>query len=225
MDHAKSTSDSWSMSSPAVSRRVFAAAGLASVGLLWGKNALAQTVLEPTAESPMGPFYPVQPPAESDFDLTRLAGHAERALGTVIEVSGRVLDRRGNPVSGARLELWQCNAAGRYAHEADVATAPLDPNFQGYASLSTDASGAWRIVTVKPAGYDSPIGHRPPHLHWDLRGNSYRTVAQMYFPEDEAANRADRLYRELGEAASTSVAIRDPSDPNKYRWDIVLMEG
>ena len=47
----------------------------------------------------------------------------------------------------------------------------------------------------------------------------------MYFPEDEAANAVDRLYRELGEAARTSVAVRDAADPNKYRWDIVLMEG
>ncbi len=225
MDHRKTAAASLLSPSGAISRRLFATAGLASVGLLWGRRAFAQPALEPTAESPMGPFYPVDRPAESDLDLTRLAGHAERARGTVIEISGRVLDRHGHPVNGAMLELWQCNAAGRYAHAADVSTAPLDPNFQGYASLRTDASGAWRVITIKPGGYDSPIGHRPPHLHWDLRGSSYRTVAQMYFPEDEAGNAADELYRGLGAAARTSVAVRDPADPNKYRWDIVLMEG
>eukprot|EP01036_Dinobryon_divergens_P049154 gene49154-65882_t len=35
---------------------------------------------------------------------------------------GRVLDRKGNPVRGAALELWQCNAAGRYDHPGDIAT-------------------------------------------------------------------------------------------------------
>lgn len=204
-----------------LSRRHFVAGGLAALGA----PALALQTRQPTAESPMGPFYPIERPAESDADLTRLAGHSERATGTVIEVSGRVLDRHGNPVPGATIEMWQANAAGRYAHPADVATAPLDPHFQGFAALTADRAGEWRMITIKPGGYDSPIGHRPPHLHFDLRGRQYRTVAQLYFPEDEAANRADALYQALGEAAATSVAVRDPSDPNKYRWDIVLMEG
>jgi protocatechuate 3,4-dioxygenase beta subunit len=206
-----------------MSRRRFAQAGLASAGLVLGSGALAFQQRQPTAESPMGPFYPLRRPAESDADLTRLAGRSGRASGTVIELTGRVLDMRGNPIRGATLELWQANAAGRYAHPADVATAPLDPNFQGYASVRTDAAGAWRIVTVKPGGYDSPIGHRPPHLHFDLRGGSARTIAQMYFPEDAPGNAADTLYRALGESASTSVAVRDSADPSKYRWDIVLM--
>ena len=223
MDHRKIAAASRPAPSAAISRRLFATAGLASAGLLLGRRALAQPALEPTAESPMGPFFPVDRPAESDLDLTRLAGHAERAQGTIIEVSGRVLDRRGHPVNGATLELWQCNAAGRYAHPADVSTAPLDPNFQGYAALRTDASGAWRIVTVKPGGYDSPIGHRPPHIHFDARGRTHRNVAQLYFPEDAEGNAKDLLYKSLGAQASTSLAVRDPGNPNLYSWDVVLM--
>ena len=118
-------------------------------------------MLGTTAESPLGPFYPLHPPAESDADLTRLAGHANRARGTVIELTGRVRDLRGNPIAGAQMELWQANAAGRYTHELDPAIAPLDPDFQSYARLTTGADGAYRIVTIKPGGYDSPIGHRP----------------------------------------------------------------
>lgn len=206
-----------------LSRRRFTQAGLASAGLLLGGPALALQSREPTAESPLGPFYPVNRLAENDVDLTRLAGRSERALGDVIEISGRVLDMRGNPIQGAVLELWQANAAGRYMHESDVATAPLDPNFQGYATLRTDAAGDWRIVTIKPGGYDSPIGQRTPHIHFMMQGRSHRNVAQMYFAEEAPANALDRLYRDLGEAARTSIATRDPADPSKYRWDIVMM--
>ncbi|MCA1660856.1 MAG: hypothetical protein LC648_01305 [Novosphingobium sp.] len=202
-----------------LSRRTFAAGAAAAFA---APSALAAT-LPATEESPMGPFYPGDYRGESDFDLTRIKGHANRAKGQAIEVAGRVLDRRGNPVRGARLELWQCNAAGRYAHPNEVATAPLDPDFQGFARLVSDAQGGWRIVTIKPAAYDSPIGRRTPHLHWDVRGRAHRLTAQMYFPEDAESNAADTLYRQLGGGAATSTARVDGA--GRYAWDIVLMDG
>jgi len=206
-----------------LSRRQFAQAALASAGLFMALPLRAQQSLAPTAESPIGPFYPLHPLAENDADLTRLAGHANRARGTMIELTGRVRDMRGNPIAGAVLELWQANAAGRYMHALDPAVAPLDPDFQSYARLTTGADGAYRIVTIKPGGYDSPIGHRPPHLHFDLRGHTHRTIAQMYFPEEAAGNARDALYQALGNDAASSVAARDRADAGKYRWDIVLM--
>lgn len=205
-----------------MSRRAFAGAGLASAGLVLASGAKAAGALVETAESPMGPFYPITHPAEADADLTWLKGHSKRALGQVIEISGRVLDLRSNPIPGATLELWQANAAGRYAHPSDISKAPLDPNFQGYASIRSDSRGAWRIVTIKPGGYDSPIGHRTPHIHWDMRGARSRTVAQLYFPEEAASNAADSLYKSIGPDAATSLAARDSADPNKYTWDIIL---
>ena len=206
-----------------MSRRVFAGAGLASAGVLWASGARALGDRPPTAESAMGPFYPTIHPTDADADLTWVKGRSARAVGQVIEVSGRVFDVHGNPIPDATLELWQANAAGRYDHPSDISKAPLDPNFQGYATLRTDAQGSWRIVTIKPGGYDSPIGHRPPHIHFDLRGPKSRNIAQLYFPEEAAGNAADTLYKALGAEAGTSVAARDTNDPNKYVWDIVMM--
>jgi protocatechuate 3,4-dioxygenase beta subunit len=171
----------------------------------------------------MGPFYPLRPLAEHDVDLTRVAGRANRARGTVIELTGRVLDMRGDPIAHAQMELWQANAGGRYMHDLDPATAPLDPDFQGYARLTTARDGSYRLITIKPGGYDSPVGHRPPHLHFDLRGRTHRSIAQMYFPEDGEENARDLLYRALGDEAGTSLAARDSRAPHIYRWDVVLM--
>jgi len=204
-----------------LSRRAFAGAGLASAGLFIGSRATA--FAPPTAESPMGPFYPIIRPADADFDLTRVAGRDARAVGQAIEISGRVFDLKGNPLPGATIELWQANAAGRYDHPSDPATAKLDPNFQGYATIKADAKGEWRIVTIKPGGYDSPIGHRPPHIHFDLRSGRSRNIAQLYFPEEADGNAKDLLYKALGSDAGTSVAARNANDPNKYSWDIVML--
>lgn len=204
-------------------RRAFGGSALAASFAVASSAHAIEEALRLTANSDMGPFYPIDRLAEDDADLTWIKGHSSRAKGTVIEVTGRVLDRRGNPVRGAVLEAWQANAAGRYAHAADIATAPLDPDFQGFATLRTGPSGEWRMTTIKPAAYGSPIGQRTPHIHFDIRGRQHRLIAQMYFSDDGAMNAQDTLYRGLGDGAVTSVA--QLSAPEKYRWDIVLMEG
>ncbi len=205
-----------------MTRRAFAGSALAASFALVG-GARAAEGLQMTASSDMGPFYPIERLADDDADLTWIKGHDKRALGNVIEVSGRVLDRRGNPVPGAKLEVWQANSVGRYAHPNDIATAPLDPNFQGYAQLKTGASGEWRLTTIKPAAYDSPIGKRTPHIHFDVQGKSHRLIAQMYFSDDADMNARDTLYKTLGGSADTSVAKLDT--PAKYRWDVILMDA
>lgn len=208
---------------PVLNRRLFAASALAAAGFATVRGAAAATELPPTPSQTIGPFYPVQRLAEEDADLTWIKGHAKRAQGNVIQVTGRVLDRFGNPVPNARLELWQCNALGRYAHPNDPATQPLDPDFQGYAAVATGAKGEWRITTIKPSGYDSPAGRRTPHIHFDVQGKSHRLITQMYFSDDDASNTKDALYQRLGGAASRTVAKLDA--PAQYRWDIVLIEG
>ena len=122
--------------------RLGVAAGVAAVwaprGVLWGWS---QAPLAPTTPTTPGPFYPIIRPMDRDSDLTRLKGHTKRAQGQVIDLVGRVLNARGEPVVGARIELWQANALGRYDHPSDPNPAPLDPDFQGYADQLTTRRG------------------------------------------------------------------------------------
>jgi protocatechuate 3,4-dioxygenase, beta subunit len=204
-----------------ISRRAFGGSILA-IGALAATKATA-TAPKPTPSQKIGPFYPVERLAEEDADLTWVKGHKKRAEGTVIQVRGRVLDLHGNPVSGAKLEIWQCNSLGRYAHANDVATMPLDPDFQGYANIRTGKNGDWRITTIKPAAYDSPIGRRTPHIHFDVQGKRHRLITQMYFSEDDASNSKDLLYQGLGGSAERAVATLGLA--GQYDWDIVLMDA
>lgn len=187
------------------------------VGALAASKAMAAPTL--TAESMLGPFYPTGYRGEDDFDLTTLKGRPARALGDVVQVSGRVLDRMGNPIRGAAIELWQANAAGRYAHQNDRSAAPLDPNFQGVARLMTGPAGEWRIRTIRPGSY----GRRTRHIHFDVSGRTHRLMAQMYFPDEGERNATDELYKLLGDRAATSLARLEA--PATYRWDIVLMDA
>lgn len=123
----------------------------------------------------------------NDADLTK-HGKGE-PLGEKIVVTGRVVDEDGKPVRNSLVEVWQCNAAGRYIHRLDDHHAPLDPNFVGHGKMLTDDQGQYRFVSIKPGAYpwgNHPNAWRPAHIHFSLFGNVYaqRLITQMYFPGD-----------------------------------------
>ena len=102
-------------------------------------------------EASAGPAFGRIPVGPDDADLTRQ--HAGQPLGERIIVTGRVLDSEGRPVRGTLVEVWQCNAAGRYVDPADQHPAPLDPNFTGAGHCLTDDRGCYRFTSVKPGAY------------------------------------------------------------------------
>ncbi len=182
---------------------------------------------EGTPAETEGPFFPTDTNIERDADLTRLAGRTERAAGQIIEMRGRVLGADGRPISGARVELWQANAAGRYAHPRDSANpAPLDANFQGYAVLQTGADGRFAATTIKPGGYlVDQQGPRTPHMHWKIANGANVLTTQSYFP-GEPANEVDFLMRAMGERSRALIAAAGAAGPEGaagYDWDIVLV--
>ncbi len=137
-----------------------------------------------------GPFYPPGPHSETDVDLTLLEGHEEPAAGDVIFVRGRIANTQGKPLANVRVDIWQANHWGRYAHPKDPNTAPLDPNFQGIGITRTDANGMYGFKTIRPAAYPlSALGDaswRAQHIHFKLSDDSghHRLTTQMYFEGD-----------------------------------------
>ena len=123
----------------------------------------------PTPRMTEGPFYPRSFPADSDADLTQVQGRASRAKGPILEVSGRVVDRRGRPRAGSRVEIWQCDSLGQYHH---VGEPEGDPDFQGFGAVTTDAEGRYRFRTIKPVPYP---GRTPPGIYRSL-GRDARLV-------------------------------------------------
>ncbi|MEO6113102.1 MAG: protocatechuate 3,4-dioxygenase subunit beta [Sphingomicrobium sp.] len=174
----------------------------------------------------MGPFYPILRPTDHDADLTRVKGRNGAAMGQPINVIGRIVDLRGNPIRNSQVELWQCNAVGRYDHPGDRANpAALDPNFQGFARMATDRDGQFKFRSIKPKDYNTPIGVRTPHIHFDIRGRSDRIVTQMYFP-GEPLNDVDFLLKDTKprESLIAEAIDRLSGDPQAlaFRWTVVL---
>jgi protocatechuate 3,4-dioxygenase beta subunit len=199
------------------------------------RSVLAQEVKRQlTPEQIMGPFYPIIRPLDHDMDLTVIKGKRGHAQGKLIHLTGRVLNSQGKPVGGAKVEIWQANTHGRYDHPTDTNPAPLDPNFQGYGVLVTDAEGRYRFKTIKPGAYPinpaNPSNVRPPHIHFDVIGAKDRLVTQMYFP-DEPLNEKDILFRELGSSKDAAIGkilpLTKDLEPDSLliNWDIVIEKG
>ena len=113
-------------------------AGLAAWPL--ALRAQARPALEPTPRDAEGPFYPTRIPADADSDLAQVKGRPQPAQGVLLYLTGRVLGVDGTPLAGARVELWQCDALGRY-HHVEGDPGPRDENFQGYGVAVTDGQG------------------------------------------------------------------------------------
>jgi protocatechuate 3,4-dioxygenase, beta subunit len=165
------------------------------------------------------------------YDLTR-RGSAGEALGERIIVHGRVLDAAARPLPGVLVEIWQANAAGRYAHEVDQHPAPLDPNFTGAGFCLTDDAGRYRFVTIKPGAYpwkNHPNAWRPAHVHFSIVGRAFsqRLVTQMYFPGDPLQEH-DPIFRAVPEAARSRLVSRFdlaqtvPEWALAYEFDVTL---
>jgi len=189
-----------------VSRRSMLQSSLGGVALLTAAP-LLQAAL-PTPHQTEGPFFPLHDQADKDLDLTLIKGHAEHAQGEVLEVRGQVLDTDGKPVADALVDVWQANSHGRYAHERDPNPAPLDPHFQGWAKLTTDAEGRFRFRTIKPGAYPVAEGWtRPPHIHLKVaRRGFHELTTQMYFAGD-ALNEIDRLLLAVPEAERAGLVV------------------
>ncbi|ARX87753.1 MULTISPECIES: protocatechuate 3,4-dioxygenase subunit beta [Streptomyces] len=188
-------------------------------------------VRDPEAVELTGPVFGVTDVTALDGDLTRQ--HTGEPIGERITVTGRVRDRQGRPVRGQLVELWQTNAAGRYAHRRDQHAAPLDPNFTGCGRCLTDDDGTYTFTTIRPGAYawrNHDNAWRPAHLHFSFFGTAFaqRLVTQMYFPGDPLLALDPVLHSVTDEAARARLVAaydHDLSVPEwslGYRWDVVL---
>jgi protocatechuate 3,4-dioxygenase beta subunit len=179
-----------------------------------------------------GPVYGHDAVGAMDADLTKNAAKNGEVLGERIIVTGRVLDDSGRPQPNTLIEIWQCNAAGRYNHVFDQHDAPLDPNFLGAGRCVTDANGVYKFYTIRPGAYpwpNHPNAWRPAHIHFSLFGPAFvsRLVTQSYFEGDPLCP-YDPIYNASPEGARELLVKKFSMDDTEegyaiaYRFDFVL---
>lgn len=150
---------------------------------------------------------------------TQIAG--ADAKGARITISGRVLDGTGTPLRDALLELWQADAAGRYAGQDGA-----DPAVTGWGRCATDMeTGTYTFHTIKPGRAPGPDG-RPSAPHANLwivaRGINLGLSTRVYFEDEAEANAADPALSRMEHQVRVPTLLARATAPGQYTFDIHL---
>jgi protocatechuate 3,4-dioxygenase beta subunit len=182
-------------------RRLFIQ-GLVASPVLASAAALADDRMYlPTTSQSEGPFYPVE-----DIPVASTL-YTGAHMGEELNVSGRVMNLDGSPVTGARIDVWQCDAQGIYRHPGAIHKDRMDPGFRGFATLHTDNTGSYYFNTILPVPYTG----RPPHIHLKfIVDGEHLLTTQLY------------LRGKGGPRGLQIDPVRDTTGQYKAKYDFVL---
>ncbi|KAL6451986.1 HQD2 Catechol 1 [Candida maltosa Xu316] len=144
-----------------------------------------------TSSAILGPFYLPGSPVYANGESI-----VQKALPTDVKAftRGRVTDTEGNPLAGAKIEVWQCNSAGFYSQQKEHD----GPEFNLRGTFIADKDGYYSFECLRPTSYpipyDGPAGDllkimdrhpdRPSHIHWRVSHPGFHTlVTQIYDSE------------------------------------------
>ena len=150
-----------------------------------------------TESTVTGPFHVVgapERPCGSDI--------AEGVSGDATYFSGRVLTTRGEPITGATLDVWSTDGEGWY--DVQRPTQAL----RARAKISADDQGRYAFWTVKPVSYpiptDGPVGtmllkmgrhpYRPAHTHMIVSAPGFLPVTTHLFVEGDPYLESDAVF-------------------------------
>lgn len=200
-----------------LSRRTVAAACIALPALWIDARAQNTPPRRLTPRQTEGPFYPLQLPRDHDANLLE-NGTLRYAQGEPLWLDGSVTNPAGEPLAGARVEIWQCDANGHYDHPGDGARA--DRAFQGFGATLADAQGHYRFRTIRPVAYSG----RTPHIHVKVRLGSRELLTTQLYVQGDPGNPRDFLWRNLREADrdALTVPFTSGADGLQARFPIVV---
>ena len=142
----------------------------------------------------LGPFHVPDAPELPMGSNICLDGKGDPML-----IKGRILNTKGNPIAGAKIDVWQTNDDGFY----DVQQKGIQPDFNLRGVFRTGEDGTYTFWGAKPRFYpipdDGSVGkllgqmgrhpYRPAHLHYIVSAQGYEElITHIFDPDDEYIN-------------------------------------
>ena len=147
-----------------------------------------------TKSDMLGPFYKENAPFKQRL--------GEGIEGERLIITGKVMDRRCQPLKGAILDIWQANSTGEYDNKG----------FTLRGKVKTNNDGIYIIDTIIPKEYGQGDITRPGHIHLKVGVPNQPTLTtQLYFEGDPyLTDREDKsLVMKTNEANGTKKAKFD----------------
>ena len=156
-----------------------------------------------------GPFFVEEELDRSDIRSDPRTGAVKP--GVPLRLTFKVSRMSGascSALAGAKVDLWQCDATGRYSDARNRGSSSVGEKFlRGYQQ--TDSAGTAQFLTIYPGWY----GGRAVHVHFKIRAAArsapaYEFTSQLYF--DDALS--DRVYAVAPYAAGGRRSMRNADD-------------
>lgn len=152
-----------------------------------------------TQTTVLGPFHVAGAPEREMGENISLDGVGESCL-----FEGRVVDLDGNPIEGAKLDVWSDNADGFY----DVQQPDIQPKWNNRGIFTTGADGTYNFIGIKPVSYpvpvDGPAGemltgmgrhpYRPAHTHLIVTAPGYQKLVTHIFEGTDPYIHSDAVF-------------------------------
>ena len=131
-----------------------------------------------------GPYYVDEELNRSDIRSD--PGTGAVSAGALLSLTFNVSSAATNacsPLAGAVVDVWHCDALGRYSDVSDQGFSTVGQKFlRGYQV--TDAGGVARFTTIYPGWYQG----RAVHVHFKVRSSgssdaSYEFTSQLFFDD------------------------------------------
>ena len=192
-----------------------------------------------TESTVLGPFYIPNAP-EYDYG----ANICLDGKGEPVWVFGKVIDNKGRPIPGAKLEVWQANEDGFY----DVQQKGIQPEMNLRGIFHSDEKGRWGFRSAYPRYYpipfDGPVGdllvaldrnyNRPAHLHFMVSAPGYEKLITHIFTPDCPWLTDDAVFGVKESLIADFKMVDDPARaaelglPNPFRqveWNVVMAKA
>lgn len=203
-------------------RRILQAAAF-SASALFVPGVMAE-LLSQTPSQTEGPFYPNKLPLDTDNDLLMLNDNITPAVGEVTHITGKILDKNGNPVRNAMVEIWQVDNNASYIHTGSTNRDKYDGNFQGFGKFLTGSNGEYYFRTIKPVPYPG----RTSHIHYMVKTKGHDKFTTQLYVKGHPQNMQDGIYKGISEKLRPMIEsdfAPIPNSPAKElsaKFDIVL---
>lgn len=152
-----------------------------------------------TENTVYGPFHVANAPVREMGANISLDGKGESCL-----FEGRVLDLDGNPIEGARVDVWSDNADGYY----DVQQPGIQPKNNNRGIFVTGPDGKYSFRGIRPVSYpipdDGPVGkmlaavgrhpYRPAHMHYLVTAPGFRKIVTHTFVGGDEYLESDTVF-------------------------------